>query len=333
MAQAVTSYPRQDKSTNVRPIPTSQKMAQLGFSIVARITQFVNEISTTDWRIPMRKHLEMGETTIERAGAPHGTKGAARVDFGFSWFWTYGHLLPAAALTTAAIASAQTGGPGWLTVGLGVIAIWAFAGFLVTRFVVRMNELGPLPSPDFATGTAHVLDLGCGSGRTSIIVAQARPESRITALDDFSADYIDGHGEANTRADFLAAGVADRVEIRSGDMRRLPFPDASFDGVVSSAAIDHLERGDIPITLAEVNRVLRENGQVLLWLIVPNLWNLIATGPLAYLHGSSLRTPVWREMLGTAGFRIDAEGTARGLAWIQATRAREAAVPVAADPA
>ena len=273
------------------------------------------------------------ETPIERAGAHHGRTGPARVDFGYSWFWTYGHLLPAAALTTAAIASAQTGGPGWLTVGSGAIAIWAFAGFLVTRFVVRMNELGPLPSPDFATGTAHVLDLGCGSGRTSIIVAQARPESRITALDDFSADYFDGHGEANTRANFLAAGVGDRVEIRSGDMRRLPFPDASFDGVVSSAAIDHLERGDIPIALAEANRVLRENGQVLLWLIVPNLWNLIAMGPLAYLHGSSLRTRVWREMLGTAGFRIDAEGTARGLAWIQATRAREAAVPVAADPA
>ena len=145
-------------------------MAQLGFSLDRRAHHaIVNEISTTDWRIPMRKHLEMGETTIERAGAPHGTKGAARVDFGFSWFWTYGHLLPAAALTTAAIASAQTGGPGWLTVGLGAIAIWAFAGFLVTRFVVRMNELGPLPSPDFATGTAHVLDLGCGSGRTSII--------------------------------------------------------------------------------------------------------------------------------------------------------------------
>ena len=37
MAQAVTSYPRREKSTNVRPIPTSQKMAQLGFSIAGRI--------------------------------------------------------------------------------------------------------------------------------------------------------------------------------------------------------------------------------------------------------------------------------------------------------
>ena len=41
------------------------------------------------------------ETPIERAGAHHGTTGPARVDFGYSWFWTYGHLLPAAALTTA----------------------------------------------------------------------------------------------------------------------------------------------------------------------------------------------------------------------------------------
>ena len=63
------------------------------------------------------------ETPIERAGAPRGAKGPARVDFGYSWFWTYGHLLPAAALTTAAIASAQTGGPGWLTVGSGAIEL------------------------------------------------------------------------------------------------------------------------------------------------------------------------------------------------------------------
>lgn len=26
------------------------------------------------------------ETPIERTGAPHGTKGPARVDFGYSWF-------------------------------------------------------------------------------------------------------------------------------------------------------------------------------------------------------------------------------------------------------
>ncbi len=252
-------------------------------------------------------------------------KERADIDFGYSWIWTYGHLFPAAGLSAVAFTSFLAGGPVWLTLGSGAFAIWALAGFVVMRFVVRMNDLGPLPSTDFATGQAHVLDLGCGSGRTSIMVAQARPESRVTALDNFSADYIDNHAEANTRANCEAAGVSDRVEIRSGDMRRLPFPDASFDAVVSSAAIDHLERGDIPVALAEANRVLREGGQVLLWLIVPNLWNFIIAGPLLYLHGNSVRVRDWCEMLAVTGFRVDAGGTSRGLAWIQATSTQKAA--------
>ena len=247
-----------------------------------------------------------------------------QLDFGYSGFWTYGHLVPALGLAAATLASVGVGAPGWVSLGAGALALWATAGFLVMRFVVRMDELGQLPSPDFAPGEARVLDLGCGAGRTSVMVALERPRGRVVALDDFSADYIEGHGEANTRANLRAAGVGDRVEIRPGDMRRIPFPDASFDGVVSSAAIDHLERADIPVALAEANRVLRPDGQILLWLIVPNLWSFIAYGPLLFLHNDNATRRDWREMLGSAGFRIDTEGTTRGLAWMLATRTRAA---------
>ena len=71
---------------------------------------------------------------------------------------------------------------------------------------------------------------------------------------------------------------------------------------------------------------------MLLWLIVPNIWNFVAFGPLLYLHGSALSRRIWREMLSTAGFRIDAEGTTQGLAWMLATRTREAAEAIAPDP-
>lgn len=255
-----------------------------------------------------------------REVSPRGT-----IDFGYHWIWTYGHLIAAAAFAATAIASAEWGGPAWVGFSAGALGAWAFAGFIVMRFVVRMGELAPLPSPDFARGAARVLDLGCGAGRTSVIVARERPEARVVALDNFSADYIDAHGEENTRVNFRAAGVDDRVEIQSGDMRQIPFPDATFDGVVSSAAIDHLEPGDIRVVLAEANRVLRPDGQVLLWLIVPNVWNFIAFGPLLYMHGSALPRRTWREMLNTAGFQINAEGTARGLAWMLATRTSDAA--------
>ena len=131
------------------------------------------------------------------------------------------------------------------------------------------------------------------------------------------------HSEANTRANFVAAGVSDRIEIKTGDMRQLPCADADFDGVVSSTAIDHLDRADIPVALAEANRVLKEHGQILLWLSVPNLWTFIAFGPLFALHGTNADVADWRGMLSEAGFAIDDEGTKRGMAWILATRVCE----------
>jgi ubiquinone/menaquinone biosynthesis C-methylase UbiE len=255
------------------------------------------------------------------ATTPHRSPDLERLDFGYSWFWTYGQLLPTVGFAAAAGASTALGGPAWLSLCAAGLTLWALAGFAVMRFVVRMDELAALPSADFAAGGARVLDLGCGAGRTSVIVALERPQSRVVALDDFSADYIEGHGEAKTRSNFRLAGVEARVQIQHGDMRNLPFPDASFDGVVSSAAIDHLERADIPVALAEANRVLRSHGQVLLWLIVPSLWTFIAYGPLLYFHNATRRD--WREMLDGAGFRIDSEGTTRGLAWMLATRERE----------
>ncbi len=244
-----------------------------------------------------------------------------RPDFGYHWFWTYGHLLPAAGLAALSAASAWLVWPAWVTLTSAALALWAFAGFLVMWRVVRMNEPAELEQADFARGGARVLDLGCGAGRTSVMIAHGRPDARVVALDDFSADYIEGHGEATTRRNLRAAGVGDRVEVRQGDMRALPFPDGSFDAVVSSAAIDHLERKDIPVALAEAHRVLREDGQILLWLIVPNLWTAIAYGPLLYLHNQSATRGGWRKMLQEAGFRIDAEGTSRGMAWIQGRRA------------
>ena len=248
------------------------------------------------------------------------------LDFGYSWFWTYGHLIPAAGFAALTLASAALGWPAAATATSAVLALWAFAGFLVMWRVVRMNEPGELERADFARGGARVLDLGSGAGRTSVMVASQRPDARVVALDDYSADYIEGHGEAKTRANLRAAGVEDRVEIQRGDMRSIPFPDESFDAVVSSAAIDHLEPTDVAVALAEANRVLRADGQILLWLIVPNLWTAIAFGPLLYLHNPSATRWEWREMLQTAGFRVDAEGTSRGLAWIQATRVRAPAV-------
>ena len=58
-------------------------------------------------------------------------------------------------------------------------------------------------------------------------------------------------------------GVADRVDVETGDMRALPFPDRAFDVVVSSLAIHNIRsNADRAKAIAEAWRVLKPGGRL-----------------------------------------------------------------------
>ena len=60
-------------------------------------------------------------------------------------------------------------------------------------------------------------------------------------------------------------GVSDRVEVRDGDMRKLPFPDASVDVIVANLAIHNISsREGRCQAISEIVRVLKPGGQVAL---------------------------------------------------------------------
>jgi SAM-dependent methyltransferase len=73
---------------------------------------------------------------------------------------------------------------------------------------------------------------------------------------------INEHGVANGRQLAAARGVADRVAFQAVDASQpLPFPDATFDAVLSNDAICHIERRlDL---LREWHRVLRPGARML----------------------------------------------------------------------
>ena len=66
----------------------------------------------------------------------------------------------------------------------------------------------------------------------------------------------------------VAAGVKPRVSrITVGDVRRLPFRDGAFDGVLSTSTLDHFdEPHGITLALAELRRILLPSGCLLLTL-------------------------------------------------------------------
>ncbi len=253
---------------------------------------------------------------------PHHRTTNASADLGYHWIWTWGHLIPGSLFTAATALAVLLGAPWWLWLPLALIALWAFAGFLVMRFGVRMNQIPGLPTNAFlTTDGGTVLDVGCGSGRLSIAIARSRPAASVVGLDNFSAGYIHGHGISNTERNFQLAGIAERVTVQTGDMRDMPFEDGSFDAAASSAAIDHLEPAEIRQTLGQVHRVLVPGGQFLLIVIVPNIWLTIAFGPL--LFGRMKGRRFWREALGEAGLSLEDEGTMCATAWFLTRRSSE----------
>lgn len=76
----------------------------------------------------------------------------------------------------------------------------------------------------------RVLDLGCGTGLQTRVLAQHSP-ARVVAIDNH-APFID---ELNRQA--RALGIADRLDARVGDMRHLELAPASFDLIWCEGAI------------------------------------------------------------------------------------------------
>jgi ubiquinone/menaquinone biosynthesis C-methylase UbiE len=96
-----------------------------------------------------------------------------------------------------------------------------------------------------------VLDLGCGHGMASVVLA--RRGANVIAT-DLSSGYL---REARRRAE--ANGV--EVQFVQADAERLPFADHSFDRVWGHAILHHL---DVERAARELFRVLRPNGVAVL---------------------------------------------------------------------
>ncbi len=249
------------------------------------------------------------------------------MDFGYSWVLTYGHLLLAAPAALAAAWLGQRRRARWAKWLLIVLAAWATAAFLVVKFGFRLDAPVKPPTSRFlASGGGVVLDMGCGSGRSSIGLLLARPQVTVIGLDNWSATYVRENGPDLVLANARAAGVADRISVQSGDMRILPFEDGSFDAVASVYAIDHLDPEGIVLALAEAARVLRPGGEILLLNMHRDAWMKFAYTPLHVLHSSQASTALhggtsprptspdalWRARLSHVGFEVIETGRRPG---------------------
>ncbi len=114
-------------------------------------------------------------------------------------------------------------------------------------------------------GDENVLDMGCGRGILMNKVAKHLPSGKVVGLDLWQKADQSGNSPEATLANARAEGVADRVEIRTGDMRRMPFPGNTFDVVVSSLAIHNIaDKEGREQAVGEVALVLKPGGRAAL---------------------------------------------------------------------
>ena len=99
-----------------------------------------------------------------------------------------------------------------------------------------------------------VLDLGSGAGTDSLIAAQMVGEQgRVTGIDMTPAMLSKARGAA-------AEMGATNVEFVESEAEQLPFPDGSFDVVISNGVIDLIPDKDA--VFAELYRVLAPGGRM-----------------------------------------------------------------------
>jgi arsenite methyltransferase len=125
--------------------------------------------------------------------------------------------------------------------------------FYRTRDVLRrrrlaIDALGALAGED-------VLDLGCGPGfYVQELLQRVGADGSVTGIDPapamlaMTADRVSG---------------ADNVRVLQGGADAIPLPDASVDRALSVQVFEYI--ADVPHALAELRRVVRPGGRVVIW--------------------------------------------------------------------
>lgn len=117
--------------------------------------------------------------------------------------------------------------------------------------------------PRYLTPQTRILDLGCGTGANlERLVRLDLPFDAYVGLDLTPAMLARVCPKQPALNGAKSNGYGGRVQLLRGDMRRIPFPDASFDFVLSTWAVEHAHPAKQVV--GEGLRVLKPGGHLAL---------------------------------------------------------------------
>ena len=105
-----------------------------------------------------------------------------------------------------------------------------------------------------------LLDIGTGPARLLLKIHQESPGMRLVGIDSSPAMVI------KARQNIIEAGLSEFIEVKEGGASRIPFPDRTFDIVVSTVSMHHWK--EPTACLNEVYRVLQDRGFALMYDLV-----------------------------------------------------------------
>jgi arsenite methyltransferase len=179
--------------------------------------------------------------------------------------WLPALLGATAAFGVGTVVALVFGAGGWAAFpALAALEFGASSGsFLYTTRVGKFRIWRELLAGLGLRGDETVVDMGCGRGLVLLMVARLLPEGRALGVDLWKTVDQSGNSEEVTRRNAELEGVSDRVELHTGDMTAMPFPDASADLVLSSLAIHNIRgRAGRAAAIDEAVRVLKPGGRL-----------------------------------------------------------------------
>lgn len=144
----------------------------------------------------------------------------------------------------------------WVAAGLGAYFLLGAFGMLFYSLSGKLSMRERLLDRIPWRGDERVLDVGCGRGLLTVAAAHRVPRGSVVGVDVWNPTALSGNRASSVLDNASLEGVHN-VEARQADARELPFPDASFDVVVSNYVVHELK------TRAEREKVMREIARVL----------------------------------------------------------------------
>ena len=132
-----------------------------------------------------------------------------------------------------------------------------FYGVVEGRFQKRLRERG-LEILGIREGES-ILEIGFGTGCALVEIARRVGGSGRACGLDLTPEMI-----TRARRRLEKQGLAGRVELCEGDARKMPYEDGLFDAVYMSETLELFDTPDIPVVFAEIRRVLKVRGRLVL---------------------------------------------------------------------